>query len=83
MASLDIDVTTLTHEAGVITATFNKVKVGEFTLSDFSEQADGTRRIAFNVPVFVTVEWDYEDKPVPYDGITIVLRADEWADLIA
>lgn len=83
MASLDIDVTTLTHEAGLITATFNGVKVGEFTLDAFSELSDGSRRIAFNFPEIVKVNREYSDTPVPYDGITIVLRADEWVDLTA
>jgi hypothetical protein len=83
MASLEIDVTTLSHENGTITVTFNEVKVGEFAHSDFTEQADGSRRIAFNFPENVSVKRDYEEKPVAYDGITIVLRADEWADLTA
>lgn len=83
MASLDIDVTTLSHEAGIITATFNEVKVGEFPLTVFDELPDGSRRIAFNFPEIVEVRREYADAPVPYDGITIVLRADEWASLLA
>jgi hypothetical protein len=83
MASLDVDVTTLSHEEGTISVTFNKVSVGTFSLDAFVEQADGSRRIAFNFPEIVSVKRDYTDEPVPYDGITIVLRADEWADLIA
>jgi hypothetical protein len=83
MASLDIDVTTLSHEVGLISATFNGVKVGEFSLDAFEELADGSRRIAFNFPEIVEVKREYADAPVGYDGITIVLRADEWADLTA
>ena len=83
MASLDIDVTTLSHEAGTIAATFNGVLVGTFSLEAFTEHADGRRSLSFNFPEVVRVKRDFTDEPVPYDGLTVCLLADEWATLTA
>lgn len=82
MASLKVDVTTLSCEGGVLTVLFNEVEVAKFQTSDL--QADESGRVTLSVAFSqnIAVQREFLEAPVEYDAVTIVLSSKEWDELL-